>query len=85
MVGQTIFELQDGLQLRRSRVMNAQRIELTGFTDAQLERLKADGCFSEIISWKLRLFISVDLRGVETIERLVSRHKVMRIGDRRAA
>ncbi len=83
--GQTIFELQDGLQLRRARVMGVQRIELTDFTDAQLERLKADGCFSEIISWKLRLFISVDLRGVETIERLVSRHKVTRISDRRAA
>ncbi len=82
--GKTIFELQDGLQLRRARVMGVPRIELTGFTDAQLERLKADGCFSEIISWKLRLFISVDLPGVETIERLVSRHKVTRISDRRA-
>jgi predicted RNA methylase len=83
--GQTLFELQVGLQLRRSRVMNAQRIELCGFNDAQLERLKADGCFSEIISWKLRLFIPVDLRGVEVLDRLLSRHPVTRISDRKAA
>jgi hypothetical protein len=83
--GQTVFELQDGLQLRRARVMNAQRIELCGFNDAHLERLKADGCFSEIISWKLRLFIPVESPGVQVIERLLSRHSLTRISDRKAA
>jgi hypothetical protein len=83
--GQTIFELADGLQLRRSRVMNAQRIELCGFSDAQLERLKADGCFSEIISWKLRLFIPTDQQGIAVLERLLSRFPIARISDRQAA
>lgn len=83
--GQTIFELADGLQLRRSRVMNAQRIELCGFSDTQLERLKADGCFSEIISWKLRLFIPTDQQGIAVLKRLLSRFAVARISDRKAA
>jgi hypothetical protein len=47
----------EGLVLRRSRVMNDYRVELIGFTDAMVPRLKALGLISEIISWKLRLFI----------------------------
>ena len=33
MDGRTILDLTEGLQLRRVRVMGANRIELTGFTD----------------------------------------------------
>jgi hypothetical protein len=35
------------------RVMSAHRLELTGFTEAMRDRLRAYGLFSEIISWNL--------------------------------
>ena len=83
--GQTILDLAEGLQLRRSRVMGANRIELSGFSDGMRERLKAFGLFSEIISWKLRFFISVDERGVEVLGRLIEAWPIERILDRGAA
>ena len=43
MAGKTVLDLSEGLQLRRVRVMGANRIELTGFTDAMRERLSAYG------------------------------------------
>jgi hypothetical protein len=52
--------LRGGLALRVSSVMGAGRIELTGFTGTELERLKSFGFFGEIISWKLRLFMPSD-------------------------
>jgi hypothetical protein len=58
--GHTILDLADGLQLRRSRLMQVNRIELTGFGSTSVDRLKAMGLFSEIISWKLRLFVPDD-------------------------
>src|SRR3546814_7252860 len=58
-----ILNLAEGLQLRRSRVMGVNRIELTGFTDAMRARLRAYGLFNEIISWKLRLFVPTDAGG----------------------
>ncbi len=39
MDGRTILDLAEGLQLRRVRVMGANRIELTGFTDTMRDRL----------------------------------------------
>ena len=63
MAGKTVLDLSEGLQLRRVRVMGANRIELTGFTDAMRERLSAYGLFHEIISWKLRMFIPTDATG----------------------
>ena len=38
--GKTVLDLAEGLQLRRVRVMGANRIELTGFTDAMRDRLQ---------------------------------------------
>ena len=55
--GKTILDLAEGLQVRRVRVMGANRIELTGFTDTMRDRLRAYGLFGEIISWKLRFFV----------------------------
>ena len=68
--GRTILDLAEGLQLRRVRVMGANRIELTGFTDAMRDRLRAYGLFSEIISWKLRFFVPVSASGPEIIGKL---------------
>ncbi len=83
--GRTIFDLAEGLQLRRSRVMGANRIELTGFTDTMRDRLRAYGLFSEIISWKLRFFVPVGGSGPEIIGRLLDRFPVERISEREAA
>jgi hypothetical protein len=83
--GRTILDLAEGLQLRRVRVMGANRIELTGFTDAMRDRLRAYGLFSEIISWKLRFFVPVDATGPEIIGKLLDRFPVERIGEREAA
>ncbi|WP_197724684.1 strawberry notch C-terminal domain-containing protein [Sphingobium amiense] len=83
--GRTILDLAEGLQLRRVRVMGANRIELTGFTDAMRDRLRAYGLFSEIISWKLRFFVPVDATGPEITGKLLDRFPVERIGEREAA
>jgi hypothetical protein len=83
--GRTILDLAEGLQLRRVRVMGANRIELTGFTDAMRDRLRAYGLFSEIISWKLRFFVPVDATGPEITGKLLDRFPVEHIGEREAA
>ncbi|AJE45676.1 strawberry notch family protein [Celeribacter indicus] len=83
--GRTILDLTEGMQLRRARVMGTNRIELTGFTDAMRDRLRAYGLFSEIISWKLRFFVPVGANGAETLEKLLERFPVTRIGEREAA
>ena len=68
-----VVRLAEGMELHRSRVMGVNRIELSGFTEAAKDRLKADGFFSEIISWKLRLFCPTDPTGIAVLERLLVR------------
>lgn len=81
----TILDLAEGLQLRRVRVMGANRIELSGFTDTMRQRLTAYGLFHEIISWKLRMFVPVDASGPAILGKLFDRWPVERIGERDAA
>ncbi|MBB5051878.1 hypothetical protein HNQ36_001832 [Afipia massiliensis] len=83
--GRTIIELAEGLQLRRVRVMGANRIELSGFTDAMRERLTAYGLFHEIISWKLRMFVPVDRNGPGVLAKVLDRYPVARVAEREAA
>ena len=83
--GRTILDLAEGLQLRRVRVMGANRIELSGFTDTMRERLSAYGLFHEIISWKLRMFVPTDDKGAAVVDRLLERWPVQRIGEKEAA
>jgi hypothetical protein len=83
--GRTILDLASGLQLRRARVMGANRIELSGFTDTMRDRLRAYGLFSEIISWKLRFFVPVDATGPAIIGKLLATYPVERISEREAA
>jgi hypothetical protein len=68
-----VVRLAEGMELHRSRVMGVNRIELSGVTEATKDRLKADGFFSEIISWKLRLFCPTDTSGIAVLERLLAR------------
>jgi len=83
--GRTILDLAEGLTLRRVRVMGANRIELSGFTDTMRERLSAFGLFHEIISWKLRLFVPVDDAGPSVLAKLFERYPLVRVADREAA
>ena len=85
MDGTTILDLADGLQLRRARVMNAQRLELTGFTEAMRDRLRTYGLFSEIISWKLRFFVPADAAGPGVLAKVLDTYPVARISEREAA
>jgi len=83
--GRTVLDLQEGLQLRRAKVMGEFRVELTGFTDGMVHRLKATGLISEIISWKLRLFVPTGANGPFITGALMERYPLVRIADRAAA
>jgi predicted RNA methylase len=85
MEGGTVLDLAEGLQLRRARVMGTNRIELTGFTDIMTDRLKVDGLFGEIISWKLRLFVPTDAGGPGVLAKVLERYPVERVSEREAA
>ncbi|MBX9864156.1 MAG: strawberry notch family protein [Hyphomicrobium sp.] len=85
MDGRTILDLTEGMQLRRARIMGANRIELSGFTDAMRDRLRAYGLFSEIISWKLRFFVPTDAAGPAILTKVLERFPVERVSEREAA
>ena len=85
MDGDAVFDLAEGMQLRRVKVMGANRIELVNFTEAMRERLRAYGLFSEIISWKLRFFAPADAEGAAVLARLIETYPIERILDRAAA
>jgi hypothetical protein len=71
--------LAEGLVLKRSLVMNRQRLELTGFSDSLVERLKALGLVSEIIAWKLRLFVPLGEEGARIIARILDLYPLLRV------
>ena len=83
--GKTILDLTEGLQLRRSRVMGVNRIELTGFTEGMRDRLRAYGLFSEIISWKLRFFVPVGPDSAGVLAKLLNLWPISRISEREVA
>ncbi len=83
--GRAILRLQDGLELRRATVMREFRIELTGFTDGMVERLKAIGPMSEIVAWKLRLFVPTGSSGPAILSMLMERHPLVRVAEKTAA
>jgi len=83
--GRSFLSLQDGLHVRRARVMGEHRVELVDFTDGMVDRLKALGLMSEIISWKLRLFIPTSDTGPEIMAKLMERHPLVSLNDREAA
>ena len=67
--------LRGGLGLRVSSVMGAKRIEITGFSDTDVEQLKSFGFFSEIITWRLRLFVPLEQSaGSDALARLFLRN-----------
>jgi len=83
--GRTVLQLQEGLELRRVKVMGEFRIELSAFSDGMVERLKAIGLISEIISWKLRLFVPTGTAGPAILAHLMERHPLVRLAQKTAA
>ncbi|SEF02179.1 C-terminal domain on Strawberry notch homologue [Rhizobiales bacterium GAS188] len=83
--GRTLVRLEDGLELRRSKIMGEFRVELSGFTDGMVERLKAIGLIAEIISWKLRLFVPTGTQGPAILAGVLERYPIVRIADKAAA
>ena len=85
MEGRAVLELAEGLQLRRVRVMGRHRIELSGFNDTMRDRLRTFGLFSEIISWKLRMFVPTDDGGVVVLAKVLECYAIEHIAEREAA
>jgi hypothetical protein len=83
--GKTVLDLAEGLQLRRVPVMGANRTELTDFTDAMPDRLRAYGLIHEIIPRKLRMFVPADASGPAILGNELHRHPLSRVSDRAAA
>jgi hypothetical protein len=59
--------------------MGVPRVELMGFSDGAVEGLKALGCISEIIAWRLRLFVPVGERGPVILGSVLDRHPLVRV------
>ncbi|KRR25242.1 methylase [Bradyrhizobium lablabi] len=85
MEGRTVLDLAEGPKLRRVRVMGVHRIELSDFSETMRDRLRAYGLFSEIISWKLRMFVPSDESGIGVLAKVLERYPIERIGEREAA
>ncbi len=80
-----VLHLADNMTVRRASVMGAPRVELAGFGDGMVERLKATGLVSEIIAWKLRLFLPTGAGGPGILGKLLDRHTPARVADRASA
>jgi hypothetical protein len=80
--GTSIISLAGEMTVRRVRVMNDNRVELTGFTDGMRDWLRAIGLFSEMIAWKLRFFIPVIDEGAAILSRLTQRHRLLDVISR---
>ena len=80
------LDLAGGLQVRRCAVMSAWRVELAGFSDGAVGQLKALGLVSEIIAWRLRLFVpTAEDRGPAILAALLERHPLLGTRSRAAA
>ena len=69
--GQTV-RLANGWKLARRRHMNAERLEIEGPTDREIDALKRAGCVTEIVSWRTRVFAP----GNDVLQRVVERWPV---------
>jgi predicted RNA methylase len=85
LAGTAAIHLAEGHVLKQVRAMGVARIELTGFNDLGVDRLKSVGLISEIVSWKLRLFVPLGAEGPNILARLMERYPLQRVADRHAA
>ena len=85
LAGEVSLHLAEGQVLTRVRAMGVHRIELTGFNDLALQRLKTLGLISEIVSWNLRLFVPTGADGANVLARLMERYPLQRVAERSPA
>ena len=76
--GRTSLQLAGGLQVKRARVMGEDRIEVIGASESARAGLKTIGLFSEVISFRTRLFIPVGERGAAILAAMMERHALLR-------
>ncbi|WP_298963912.1 strawberry notch family protein [uncultured Methylobacterium sp.] len=76
--GRTSLQLVGGLQVKRARVMGEDRIEVIGASESARAGLKTIGLFSEVISFRTRLFIPVGERGAAILAAMMERHALLR-------
>src|SRR3546814_17090381 len=69
MSGEAVLHLAQDQKLQRVRAMHDWRLELTGFHDMGVERVKAMGLLPEIVAWTLRLSVPVVAVGAGVGER----------------
>ena len=66
-----------------ARSWGATRIELTGFSEGgTVSILKSLGLVSEIIAWRLRLFVPVSEEGPAILAALLARHPLIAVRSR---
>jgi predicted RNA methylase len=82
LAGEAVLHLAENQTLTRVRAMGVHRIELAGFNDLALDRLKAFGLISEIVSWKLRLFVPTGADGADVLARLMERYPLQKVVER---
>lgn len=80
--GSAVVALAGNMTLRRVRVMNDYRVELTGFADGMRDKLRSKGLFSEMIAWKVRFFIPTSDEGPAILSRLIERHRIVDVAGR---
>ncbi len=78
LAGDITRHLADNIALRRVKIMSEHRVELTGHTAAMIPRLKTTGVFTELINWKLRLFVPVSDASPAVIDQIAVLHPVLR-------
>ena len=61
------FELAHGTALNKRTIAGKPRLEIENVTSALIGGLKARGCFTEMIDWKLRAFIPLHEERAKTI------------------
>jgi hypothetical protein len=55
--------------------MGNQRLEVVGnLGNQEVEWLKSLGCFTEVINWKMRVFVPVYEEGVAVIEKICGKN-----------
>ena len=82
--GRTILDLPDGLSCAAPRSWARSGSSCRGFTEGMVDRLKAMGLISEIITWKLRLFVPTGANGPAILANVMERYPLVRLTDRAA-
>lgn len=63
-----------GWKLRSVKIMGAARLEIAGEMDKQdILWLRSLGCFTEVIDWKMRVFVSLGDKGLRILEKISDR------------